>query len=904
MPRAVWIFFLTLNKDGTSAMSNPSSETLSPLLFHSQSGQPESLSEQLLGMKGASLVKLASLGAPVPPGFILATDLCARVSASNGDLHGAISDAIGKGLSQLEELSGLKFGDPADPLLISLRYSSPLPVPNQPQTVLYLGLSVTAPDKACARHGQSRVGWDALFRLVRNFGTEVNGLSRFEFDDILSTVLDEEMVESQHELSAEAAEKVARSALEHYRQQAGREFPQDPRSQLEEAVMAFISRWHSARTRAYVWEQGLDDLPGPALVVQQMIVGTGDKASLAGRFSTHVPGSGERRPHGQFLQSAQGVDLTAGLRMTESIARLEKTHPETYSQLQDWAEKLMSHFKDALDIQFTVEEGKLWLLHSRPSSRTARASLKIALELADKGICTEREALRLINPNVVEEFLHPVLDKHHAEGPLTKGLPASPGSAVGQVVFFAEHAVELAAKGIRTILVRHETTPEDIDGLKVADGIVTVHGGLTSHAAVVARGMGKCCVVGAGEITVNYHINDMNIKGRTVSRNDWISIDGNTGEIFLGQLPQVQPKLEGGMARVLEWADKYRRLGVRANADTAEDAERAVEMGAGGIGLCRTEHMFFEIDRIPVFRKMILAQDEKGRSEALVELLPLQREDFAGLLRVMDGRPVTIRLLDPPLHEFLPRGIRSQSRMAKAMGVPVEEVQRRIEHLNENNPMMGHRGCRLAVTYPEIYAMQVRAIMEASVIVKREGKKVCPEIMVPLISSPRELRVLREQIEKVIQDVRQETGEDVPVKIGTMIETPRAAVNSRAIAHWADFYSFGTNDLTQMGFGFSRDDTGVFLPAYLEQNILDIDPFIQLDKHGIGRMVDIAVQDGRKSNPDIKLGICGEHGGEPESVKFCHGLGLDYVSCSPFRIPVARLAAGQAAVDDPGSEND
>jgi pyruvate,orthophosphate dikinase len=514
----------------------------------------------------------------------------------------------------------------------------------------------------------------------------------------------------------------------------------------------------------------------------------------------------------------------------------------------------------------------------------------------DEKLCTRDQALLTLDPVVIDEYLHPILDKSGSQGPLTKGLGASPGSAVGQAVFFAEHAVELAAQGIKTILVRHETAPEDIDGLKVAEGIITGHGGLTSHAAVVGRGMGKCVVVGAGAVQINYLINEMTVGDKTVKRLDWISLDGSTGEVYLGKLPQVQPKLEGEIARVLEWADTARTIGVHANADTPQDARRAVELGAEGIGLCRTEHMFFDIDRIPIFRKMILAMDEIGRAAALSELLPLQRRDFLEMFRVMQGRPVTIRLLDPPLNEFLPKGIRSQTRMAKAMRISVETIQQRTEALSENNPMMGHRGCRLAITYPEIYNMQVRAIVEAACIVKKEGTAVHPEIMVPLISTERELIVLRKDIEALIERVMQELGENIAFKIGTMIETPRAAVCSASIARHADFYSFGTNDLTQMTYGFSRDDVGMFLPTYLERHILDGDPFMSLDQEGIGGLVCLAVEQGPRANPDLKFGICGEHGGDPTSVRFFHRAGLDYVSCSPFRIPVARLAAGQAAL--------
>ncbi|MEE8434470.1 MAG: putative PEP-binding protein, partial [bacterium] len=520
-----------------------------------------------------------------------------------------------------------------------------------------------------------------------------------------------------------------------------------------------------------------------------------------------------------------------------------------------------------------------------------------ALALVEEKICDQRQGLLRVNPAVIDEYLHPILDKTDAGEPIAKGLPASPGSAVGHAVFFAEQAVELAAQGIKTILIRNETTPEDIDGLKVAEGIITAHGGMTSHAAVVARGMGKCCVVGVGAIRIDYLINEMTVGEHQVQRMDWISMDGASGEIYAAELPQTQPELEGGIATVLEWADEVRRLGVYANADTAEDARHALEQGAGGIGLCRTEHMFFEIDRIPLFRKMILALDEIGRAAALAELLPLQRKDFMEIFRVMEDRPVTIRLLDPPLNEYLPKSIRSQTRMARAMGIPVETIIQRTEALSESNPMMGHRGCRLAITYPEIYNMQVRAIVEAACIVKKEGVQVNPEIMVPLVSTSKELSILRKDIERMVTQVTGELGETIVFKIGTMLETPRAAVSARSIARLADFFSFGTNDLTQMSYGFSRDDVGMFLPVYLEKGILDNDPFMELDREGTGRLVKIAVKEGREANPDLKLGVCGEHGGDPQSVKFFHQVGLDYVSCSPFRIPVARLAAGQAMVE-------
>jgi pyruvate,orthophosphate dikinase len=874
--------------------------------FSPGNGDPagaESLVDPLteLGSKAWNLCTLAGMEAPVPPGLVLPAGVCGAVLEQGGALPEAVRSELQQGLAQLEEHTGRKFGQGAEPLLLAMRSSPVQPVPGLLDTVVNLGLTEEAAAAYGKRAGDERVGWDAYRRLVESYSVQVLGVDRAGFDELLHEKLESEGVEGDHELSAQALQGLAQAFRQHCERASGSPWPAEPLAQLERAVLAGCAAWNGRRARSYRYESGLEKLPGTALVLQAMAHGTWGKQSGAGRLATRLPATGEKRPHGQFLLGAMGADLTAGLRMTDPVTALEKAVPKAYQELLDWGERLERHFQDAQEVLFVVEQGKLALLHARPAPRTAKASLRIALDLHDAGICDEGRALCLVQPNVIDEYLHPVLDKAQAPPVLAKGMPASPGSAVGKVVFFAEHAVELAGQGIPTILVRHETSPEDIDGLKVAAGIVTAHGGLTSHAAVVARGMGKCCIVGAGALDINYLVNEMNVGDQVVKRLDWISIDGNTGEIYKAQLPQVQPPLEGGIARVLEWADQFRRLGVYANADTAEDARRAVENGAGGIGLCRTEHMFFDIDRIPLFRKMILAREAVGRSAALAELLPLQRRDFMGLFRVMDGRPVTIRLLDPPLNEFLPKGIRSQTRMSRAMGISVEAIQARVEALSENNPMMGHRGCRLAVTYPEIYQMQVRAIVEAACIVKKEGVKVQPEIMVPLVSTPRELSLLRGLIEELVHGVMAEMNEEFPIRIGTMVETPRAAMVSRAIALHADFYSFGTNDLTQMAYGFSRDDAGVFLPIYLEKHILDEDPFVALDEEGTGRLVRIAVQEGREGNPEIKLGICGEHGGEPASVKFFHRVGLDYVSCSPFRIPVARLAAGQAAVEERGN---
>jgi len=871
------------------------------LLFGAGLDMPETLpSARIAGVKGAGLLNLAAAGAPMPPGFILPTDQCPDARAGANGLTAELRNALKRGLEEIGQAARAGFGDKDKPLLVSLRSSPPASMPKSQRTVVNLGLTEALLPAYIARQGGGEaatwLGWDCYRRLLLSYAMHVLRLDPEPFDQIRTDALDAAKAEGEHELSAAALESLTR-LLAAELEKAGA-LPRDPAEWLERAVAAGFAAWNLSEADEHRRHAMLEDLPGTALIVQAMVQGAASDGAHggAGHLHSRLPATGDKQLHGSYLAQAQGVDLTAGVRMPDALDLLAKRLPEVHRQVIEWAGKLERLLRNAIELDFTIERGTLYLLGAMPASRTHRASLKIALDLVDEGICTQQEALLTVDPRVIDEYLHPVLDRTAAKEPLTKGLGASPGSAVGQAVFFAEHAVELAAQGIKTILIRHETSPEDIDGLKVAEGILTAHGGLTSHAAVVGRGMGKCVVVGANALQINYLINEMTVGEQTVKRLDWISLDGTTGEIFHGKLPQIQPQLEGGIARVLEWADAARVIGVQANADTPEDARRAVELGAEGIGLCRTEHMFFEMDRIPLFRKMILAGDEIGRAAALSELLPLQRRDFLEMFRVMQGRPVTIRLLDPPLNEFLPKGIRSQTRTAKAMRIPIEVIQQRTEALSESNPMMGHRGCRLAITYPEIYNMQVRAIVEAACIVKKEGTQVHPEIMVPLISTERELIVLRKSIEELMQRVMAELGETISIQIGTMVETPRAAICSRSIARHADFYSFGTNDLTQMGYGFSRDDVGVFLPTYLEREILEGDPFMALDQEGIGGLIKLAVEQGRRSNPNLKIGICGEHGGDPESVVFFHRVGLDYVSCSPFRIPVARLAAGQAAL--------
>jgi pyruvate,orthophosphate dikinase len=871
------------------------------LLFGAGLEMPETLpSARIAGCKGAALLAMTAAGAPVPPGFILPTDQCAAALAGGNGLPAELRTALKRGLEEVGHATHASFGDKHKPLLVSLRSSPPATMPKSQRTVVNLGLTEALLPAYIATLGGGEaaawLGWDSYRRLLLSYAMNVLRLDPEPFELLRSEALEAAKADGEHELNATALEALTLS-LRAQVEKAGA-LPSDPFDWLAHAVARGFAAWNFPEADEHRRHTMREDLTGTALIVQAMVQGAASDGAHggAGHLYTRLPATGDKQLQGSYLAQAQGGDLTAGVRLPDTLDMLAKRLPEVHRQVLEWAAKLERSLRNAIELDFTIERGTLHLLGVMPASRTPRASLRIALDLVDEGLCTPQEALLTVDPRVIDEYLHPVLDRSAAKVPLTKGLGASPGSAVGQAVFFAEHAVELAAQGIKTILVRHETSPEDIDGLKVAEGILTAHGGLTSHAAVVGRGMGKCVVVGANALQINYLINEMTVGEQTVKRLDWISLDGTTGEVFYGKLPQVQPQLEGGIARVLEWADAARTMGVQANADTPDDARRAVELGAEGIGLCRTEHMFFDIDRIPLFRKMILAGDEIGRAAALSELLPLQRRDFLEMFRVMQGRPVTIRLLDPPLNEFLPKGIRSQTRMAKAMRIPVEVIQQRTEALSESNPMMGHRGCRLAITYPEIYNMQVRAIVEAACIVKKEGLQVHPEIMVPLISTERELIVLRKAIEELIQRVSAELGETISFQIGTMVETPRAAVCSRSIARHADFYSFGTNDLTQMGYGFSRDDVGVFLPTYLEREILDGDPFMALDQEGIGGLVRLAVEQGRRSNPHLNIGICGEHGGDPESVVFFHRVGLDYVSCSPFRIPVARLAAGQAAL--------
>jgi pyruvate, orthophosphate dikinase len=856
-----------------------------------------------VGAKGVGLLAMSAGGAPVPAGFILTSALSVDRAYGDGTstvLPSAAQEALKSGLEALAKVTSTRFGDPAKPLLVVLRSSPPEPMPLSQKAVFNLGLTeASLPAYAKVLGGGEsglRRAWDAYRRLLLSYGEHVLGIDPERFELLRAETVEQAKVDGEHELDLKTLEGLTRAFQAEIEKDRGA-LPKDPMEWLNRAAAGGFAAWHRFEAEEHRRHLQKEDLQGTALIVQAMVHGTGEGAGCGvGRLHTRTPSTGEKQLYGTFLTDADGGDLTAGVRLPDPVSSLAKRLPQVHADLAGWGTQLEKELRDALELDFIVNDGKLHLLNAMRATRTPRASLKIALDLVDEGICTQQEALLTIDPRVIDEYLHPILDKSGTKGPLTKGLGASPGSAVGQVVFFAEHAVELAAQGVHTILVRHETSPEDIDGLKVAQGILTGHGGLTSHAAVVGRGMGKCVIVGAGALHINYLINEMTVGDVTVKRLDWISLDGTTGEVYVGKLPQVQPQLEGGVARALEWADAARTIGVHANADTPADARHAVELGAEGIGLCRTEHMFFDIDRIPLFRKMILAGDEIGRSAALSELLPLQRRDFLEIFRVMQGRPVTIRLLDPPLNEFLPKGIRSQTRMAKAMKIPVEVIQQRMEALTENNPMMGHRGCRLAITYPEIYNMQVRAIVEAACIVKKEGTPVHPEIMVPLISSERELIVLRKEIETLMARVMGELGENIPFKIGTMIETPRAAVCSRSIARFADFYSFGTNDLTQMGYGFSRDDVGVFLPVYLERGLLENDPFMSFDQEGIGGLVRQAVDSGRRANPALKIGICGEHGGDPHSVEFFHRVGLDYVSCSPFRVPVARMAAGQAAL--------
>ncbi len=866
----------------------------------------------LLGGKGANLAEMANIGIPVPPGFTISTEVCKMYYENNGQYPEDVKQQIIDGVHHIEEIMGLKFGDPEKPLLVSVRSGAPVSMPGMMDTVLNLGLNDETVHGLIKMSNNERFGWDSYRRFVQMYGDVVMGLkpeSKEEedpFEVIIDKVKKEKGVKLDTELDAEDLKKLVELFKAEIKKRTGKDFPTDVWDQLWGAINAVFGSWNNERAIKY---REINNIPpdwGTAVNVQAMVFGNMGDDSATGVAFTRNPATGEKIFYGEYLVNAQGEDVVAGIRTPQPINKntktdpsqvtLEELMPEAYKQLDEIQKKLEQHYKDMQDIEFTIQHGRLWMLQTRTGKRTAAAAVRIAVDMVEEGLIDKETAVMRVQPEQLDQLLHPTFDPKAEKKVVAKGLPASPGAATGRIVFNAEDAEEWAKKGEKVILVRIETSPEDIGGMDAAEGILTQRGGMTSHAAVVARGMGKCCVAGCGELEIDYREKTMAAGGKVFKEGDWISLDGSTGEVIEGKVPTVEPTLSGHFGKLMSWADEIRKLNVRTNADTPHDSEVARNFGAEGIGLCRTEHMFFEGDRIKAVREMILADDEAGRRKALEKLLPYQRDDFYGILKVMHDLPVTIRTLDPPLHEFLPHDEESQKEMAEEMGLTLEDVKAKVEALSEFNPMLGHRGCRLGITYPEITEMQARAIMEAACKLTKEGVKVYPEIMIPLVGTKAELAHQKKVVVETAEKVMEEMGVKVDYKVGTMIEIPRAALTANEIAEEAEFFSFGTNDLTQMTFGYSRDDAGKFLQEYKEKGILPDDPFQTLDQSGVGQLVEMGVKKGRATKPDLKVGICGEHGGDPRSIDFCHRVGLNYVSCSPYRVPIARLAAAQAEI--------
>ncbi len=850
----------------------------------------------LLGGKGANLAEMSSLGLPVPAGFTITTEVCDLFYKVGRKWPEGLDAEIDANIKKLEKLTGKTFGHGSNPLLVSVRSGAASSMPGMMDTVLNLGLNDETLQAMIDLTGNERFAWDAYRRFMQMFGDVVLDMEHHHFEEALQGVKDRRGVKLDTDLDTEGLKEVVEAYRQVYKRD-GKQFPQDAREQLADSINAVFGSWNNPRAVRYRQLNDIRGLLGTAVNVQTMVFGNMGDDSGTGVAFTRNPSTGENKFYGEYLMNAQGEDVVAGIRTPLPIDQLAKTNRTIYKQLVEIRNRLEEHYLDMQDLEFTIERGTLYILQTRNGKRTAPAAVKVAVDLFKAGMIDEKEAVLRVEPKSLDQLLHPTFDpKAEAQAQaLGKGLPASPGAASGQIVFSAEHAEVESGKGNKVILVRIETSPEDIGGMHVARGILTSRGGMTSHAAVVARGMGKCCVAGAESALINYKNKTLTFGSTTLKEGDWISLNGSTGIIYKDELPSVEPALTGPFAQIMKLADKYRTLGVRTNADTPHDTEVAVRFGAEGIGLTRTEHMFFEGDRIVSMRKMILAEDEAGRRKALEELLPLQREDFIGIFKALKGRPATIRFLDPPLHEFVPHDEEGQMEMAQAMGVSVEKIAAKVESLSEFNPMLGHRGCRLGLTYPEITEMQARAVIEAAFAVKGSH----PEIMIPLVGTVAELSHQKAIVLRVLEEVMKEKRtKKLPfeLKIGTMIEVPRGALTADEIAVEAEFFSFGTNDLTQMGCGFSRDDAGKFLGQYVEMGVYEYDPFQTLDRAGVGQLVEIAVQKGRQTRPDIKLGICGEHGGDPSSVEFCHMVGLDYVSCSPYRVPIARLAAAQAAI--------
>ena len=863
-----------------------------------------------LGGKGANLAEMSRLGVPVPPGFTIATSVCGDYRRRGGKLSAEVRADVLTALARVEQMMGLRFGDPERPLLVSIRSGARASMPGMMDTVLNLGMNHATVEGLAAYAGE-RFAFDSYRRFIQMYGDVVLGVPHDRFEHRLETRKLRGGFEQDTELDASEMRGLVREYLEIIEDHTGRPFPQDPQEQLWGAISAVFESWQNARAVAYRKLHGIEDDLGTAVNVQSMVFGNMGDDCATGVAFTRNPSTGERVFYGEYLVNAQGEDVVAGVRTpqpinessrtpdTEGLPTLEAEMPRAYKELVRIYRMLEKHYRDMQDIEFTIQRGKLWMLQTRSGKRTTAAAVQIAVDMAKERLITREEAIGRVDPASLDRLLHPTIDPGSKLPVIARGLPASPGAAVGRVVFSAEEAENRAKAGEKVVLVRTETSPEDILGMNAAQGILTAKGGMTSHAAVVARGMGKCCVAGCGALVIDYEAETMHVGEHVVRAGDYITVDGSTGDVMLGSVPTVIPELGGAFDELMRWADRVRKLRVRTNADTPHDAELARRFGAEGIGLCRTEHMFFEPGRIVAVREMILANDEATREAALAKLLPMQRDDFAGIFRAMDGLPVTVRLLDPPLHEFLPKTEEEIQEVAAHMGTEVAEVRAKLDSLHEFNPMLGHRGCRVGVTFPEIYRMQVRAITEAACVVAAEGLTVRPEIMIPLVAHAVELALLRSEVESEIDAVRRERpGARVRPRIGTMIEVPRAALTADVIAEHADFFSFGTNDLTQMAYALSRDDAGSFLADYVENGIMPDDPFVSIDEEGIGKLVRMGVELGRGARPDLKLGVCGEHGGDAKSIHFFARVGLDYVSCSPYRVPVARLAAAQAAAAD------
>ena len=855
----------------------------------------------LLGGKGANLAEMTNIGLPVPQGFTITTEACCKYYEDGKEINEEIKSQIDEYITKLEEITGKKFGDKENPLLVSVRSGARASMPGMMDTILNLGLNEDVVNALIEKSNNPRWAWDCYRRFIQMYSDVVMEVGKKYFEELIDKMKENKHVKLDVELDAEDLKELARQFKEEYKTKIGSSFPDDPKEQLLGAIKAVFRSWDNPRANVYRRDNDIPYSWGTAVNVQSMAFGNMGEDCGTGVAFTRDPATGEKGLFGEFLTNAQGEDVVAGVRTPMHITEMEQKFPEAFKQFKEVCKILEDHYKDMQDMEFTVEHGKLYMLQTRNGKRTAQAALKIACDLVDEGMRTEEEAVLMIDPRNLDTLLHPQFDVGVLKSatPIGKGLGASPGAACGKIVFTASDAERegLGGKNEKVILVRLETSPEDITGMKASQGILTVRGGMTSHAAVVARGMGTCCVSGCGDIKMNEEKKEFSLAGKTYHEGDIISIDGSTGNIYDGVIPTTDAKIAGEFGRVMAWADKYRILGVRTNADNPTDAKKAVELGAEGIGLCRTEHMFFDEARIHSMRKMILSDTVEEREKALAELIPYQKGDFKAMYKVLKGLPMTVRYLDPPLHEFLPTEEKEIIDLAKDMGVTVEQLKQKCVDLHEFNPMMGHRGCRLDVTYPEIARMQTRALMEAAIEVKEEdGFDIIPEIMIPLVGEVKELKFVKDIVIETAEKVKKEKNSDINYHIGTMIEIPRAALTADDIAKEAEFFSFGTNDLTQMTFGFSRDDAGKFLGSYYENKIYEQDPFARLDQVGVGKLVEMAVEKGKTTRPDIKLGICGEHGGDPSSVEFFHKVGLTYVSCSPFRVPIARLAAAQAAI--------